>query len=141
MEVFTHTLVHRCARLQEKVLGPVRQELGLGPGQPRLLRAVKSMGPCPQGKLAGELGIDPAAVSRTVDLLVRNGFLSRRQVDGRTVEIALTDKGEDAVAKWTAKCSGLNSMMAEGLTDGEVAMFRSLLERVWSNLKRMESEL
>ena len=72
MEPTFHLLLYRAFHAQRSYLYPRLRELGLGPGQPKLLEYLGSHGPCAQRELAEYFEIDPAAVSRMLDTLQKD---------------------------------------------------------------------
>ena len=64
MENTFHMLLYRAMHAQRSYLRPCLRELGLGTGQPKLLRFLSSHGPCRPKEIADYFEIDPAAVSR-----------------------------------------------------------------------------
>lgn len=110
-------------------------KLGLGPGQPRMLSYLAVHGTSAQRDIARYYGIDPAAVSRMLDSLVKGGFV---QVvpgkDRRCRAVELTDKGRAAVVKWDRMCARLDRVMVEGLSAEERVQLDDLLGRVAKNL-------
>ena len=83
MERTFHMLLYRAFHAQRNFLRPSLGELGLGPGQPKLLNYLMNRGPCRQRELADYFEIDPAAVCRMLDCLQKSGFVTRR-ADGQS---------------------------------------------------------
>ena len=77
MENTFHMLLYRAMHAQRSYLRPCLRELGLGTGQPKLLRFLSSHGPCRPKEIADYFEIDPAAVSRMLDALEKGGFVTR----------------------------------------------------------------
>ena len=77
MENTFHMLLYRAMHAQRSYLRPCLRELGLGTGQPKLLRFLSSHGPCRPKEIADYFEIDPAAVSRMLDVLEKGGFVTR----------------------------------------------------------------
>ena len=67
MEKTFHMLLYRAFHAQRAALRPHMAELGLGPGQPKLLSYLAAHGPSRQKQLADYFDVDPAAVSRMVE--------------------------------------------------------------------------
>ncbi len=68
--------------------------------QYRMLVVLASQGPQRVVDLAGELGVQPSTVSRTVERLVRRGLVQRRQragTDRRVVWVLLAENGQALV--------------------------------------------
>lgn len=132
-----HSLVFQLWRRQNNALQPIRDKLGLGPGQPRLLVKLSQLGPCSQNRLSQEMEADPASVSRMVELLCKAGFLSRSEdeADRRSNIISLTDKGMEAAAIWQAGCQKVSNTMLKGFTADEEECFRAFLDKAARNLE------
>ena len=95
MERTFHLLLYRAFHAQRNFLRPSLGELGLGPGQPKLLNYLMNRGPCRQRELADYFEIDPAAVCRMLDCLQKSGFVTRR-ADGQSRRrdvVELTEAG------------------------------------------------
>lgn len=115
---------------------PYLAELGLGPGQPRMLSYLAVHGVSTQRDIARHFRIDPAAVSRMLDTLGRAGFV--RIVPGedrRRRAVELTEKGTDALAVWDHVCAATDEVMLAGFAPEERATLRGLLDRVQNNMR------
>ena len=94
-----HMQVSMTFHLMRSCNHPYLPELGLGPGQPRILSYLAVHGTSPQRDIASYFSIDPAAVSRMLDTLGRAGFV--RQVPGedrRRRAVELTARGARTAA-------------------------------------------
>lgn len=110
-------------------------ELGLGPGQPKLLVYLTVHGPTGQRELADYFDTDPAAISRMTDALVRSGFVtSAPGRDRRTRVLAATESGRTAAEAWDRSCAQEEEIMLAGFTAKERAAFVGYLMRVRANL-------
>ena len=67
MRYAIHTLLARTAHAQRNYLRPYLKEMGLSPGQPKVLRYLAAMGPSSQRDLAYHCDVDPSAISRMLD--------------------------------------------------------------------------
>lgn len=111
-------------------------ELGLGPGQPKLLVYLTLYGPSGQRELADYFETDPAAISRMTDVLVRDGFVaSVPGRDRRTRVVAVTDRGRAAAMAWERSCAEEERIMLDGFTAEERAAFDDYLTRVRANMR------
>ena len=112
--------------------------LGLGPGQPRMLSYIGVHAPCTRADLAAHYRIDPAAVTRMLDALERNGFIAsvpaRPGADRRKKAVELTERGRATLGLWDVACAQADEVMTEGFTPAERAQLSDLLERVCRNL-------
>ena len=114
-------------------------ELGLGPGQPKLLVYLAIHGPCGQRELADYFETDPAAISRMTDALVRDGFVtSAPGRDRRTRVLAITGRGRAAAMAWDRACMEEEQIMLAGFTPEERALFADYLTRVRTNMRVAE---
>jgi DNA-binding MarR family transcriptional regulator len=108
-------------------------ELGLSFTQVKTLHALRtSAAPLSVGELAEQLGISPPTTSRTVECLLRKGWLERREDehDRRMKRVTLTDEGERiAGAIADARMQGLEAFAAS-LTDEQRARLAAALEEI-----------
>lgn len=137
MEKMFHMLVYRTFHAQRNYLRGYLGELGLGTGQPKLLGYLFRHGPSCQRAIADYFEIDPAAVSRMLDSLCKNGFVTRRvNADNRRADVLeLTDKGRRAHAAWQEKCAQAEQVMLRGFSEDERARFADFLARAYQNFK------
>ncbi len=108
--------------------------------QVRLLKILRHE-PRSLGELAGRHGVTPSTMSRSVDVLVRRGWVSRESdpADRRQVILQLTDAGRAAQAAMdqhaedslTRLIDELGDVEREKLFDGLHAL-HALLERKWA---------
>lgn len=131
-----HTLLSRTAHVMQNDMRPYLQKLGLSPGQPKVLRHLATRGPCSQRTLADACEVDPAAISRMLEGLERNGFLLRRpsQSDRRSGAVELTDRGREALSAWEGQLRELEERMLRDFTPRERAQLADLLERAYHNM-------
>ena len=137
MERTFHMLLYRAFHAQRNFLRPSLGELGLGPGQPKLLNYLMNRGPCRQRELADYFEIDPAAVCRMLDSLEKGGFVTRHpdETDKRRDLIELTPAGQEAYTQWEDNCLKMEERMLSGFTPEERANFSEYLARAYQNLK------
>ena len=64
-----HMLLYRAYHAQTNYLRPRMAQLGLGPGQPKLLAYLAVHGTSTQHEMAAFFEVDDAAISRMLDLL------------------------------------------------------------------------
>lgn len=110
-------------------------ELGLGPGQPKLLVYLTLHGPSGQRELADYFETDPSAISRMADALVRDGFVTSVPGHDRRARIlAVTDRGRAAAITWDRVCWDEEQIMLDGFSIEERTAFADYLTRVRANL-------
>ena len=129
-----HMRLSRAFHLMKSSTRAVARELGLGPGQPRVLSYIAVHGVSTQREIARFFVIDPSAVSRMLDQLEKNGFLvAVPGRDRRSRALDLTDKGRSAMETWDRECARVDSVMLAGFSDAERAQLADLLDRVRDN--------
>ena len=140
MEQRFHMLLYRAFHAQRNRLRPRLRELGLGPGQPKLIAYLYRHGPCSQKELARYFEVDPAAVSRMLEVLQRGGFLTRRADEScrRRELVELTEAGQEAACLWDSACREMEEQMLLGFAPEERERFASYLVRARQNLRTGE---
>ena len=132
-----HMRLMRTFHAQRTYLRPRVDELGLGPGQPKMLVYLAVHGPSSQREVADFFECDPGAVSRMFDSLERAGFVtSAPGRDRRTKALELTERGRAAADSWDAICADEQEVMLAGFSPEERAAFADLLTRARANLWR-----
>ena len=140
LEQTFHLLLYRAFHAQRYHLRQNLAPLGLGSGQPKLLAYLAAKGPCHQRELAAYYEVDPAAVSRMLEALERNGFVTRQpdQASRRRDLVEITDKGRRAHEQWEARCGELEQVMLSDFTAQERSQFFDYLTRARRNLRDFE---
>ncbi len=135
MERTFHMLLYRAFHAQRNYLRPCLNEIGLCPGQPKLITYLATNGPCRQRQLAEYLEVDPAAISRMLESLQKGGFVCLQEDDTnrRCKLVALTDRGREANALWRQNCGEIEEIMLQGFTRQEREQFADYLTRVRQN--------
>lgn len=89
------------------------------------------VGEMSQREIADELGKDPAAISRALSYLERNGFISRRQVNGCKNGIVLTRKYHDMKPSVEKAIIAATSKARAGMGDDEYSAGISFLIKIY----------
>lgn len=79
MKVSFYMLLYRAFHAQRKCLRPFMAELGLAPGQPKVLLYLAGHDGCMQKDVAEHCDIEPATTSRVLDTLEKTVLLSARR--------------------------------------------------------------
>ncbi len=133
----THMRISRIFHAMKTDTRACARELGLGPGQPRILSYLATRGVSTQREIAKYLVIDPSAVSRMLDALERGGFVeSVPGRDRRCRSLEITAQGREAVRRWDAECYRVDELMLAGFTPEERTQFNKLLDRARCNIMR-----
>ena len=131
-----HMRLLRALHAQRTFLRARLGELGLGPGQPKLLVYLAVQGSANQREIADFFECDPGAVSRMLDALARAGFVTAAPGrDRRTRSVQLTERGREAAVAWDECCDEEVEAALAGFSPAERAQFMDYLARAHANLR------
>lgn len=138
MRLTLNQLLFRTSQAKDEVLLPVLTELGLGRGQPRILTYLLDHESGTQNEIANYFEVDPASVSRMVETLRKNGFITRTAIEDcrRSNKLELTDKGKSTAEIWREKYRALESKLLAGFSEEEKHRLEELLQRVLDNARK-----
>lgn len=134
--------IYRLFHAQRAILRREGAALGLGTGQPKLLFYLLTHGSCMQKELAEYFEVDPAAVSRMLLALEREGFISRDAGSPRRRcgLVELTEKGREAAQAWSDCGARFDERLLRGFSPEEKERFADYLYRAYANLRSEEAE-
>ncbi|WP_182880089.1 MarR family winged helix-turn-helix transcriptional regulator [Microbispora sp. H10949] len=120
------------------LLAALLAEIGLYPGQDRVLNALWANGPMSQNRLAAAVGIDMSTMTKSLQRLERSGFVSRAPSprNRRISVVSTTPKGDTLRAEVRRVEEELHRRLSDGLTPEQVETLRSLLGVVRRNVCR-----
>ena len=124
-----------------RIVDQAMSSAGLSLARAKVLMRLDSHGPMNQATLAGLLGFAPRSVTETVDLLERDGLVTRAEDphDRRARIVALTAAGRDAFeAAMIVRTKTMDEIFGV-LTPAERAQLVSLLTTVRTNLVQGET--
>jgi DNA-binding MarR family transcriptional regulator len=100
--------------------------------QLKLLRLVARQDPLTIGDVAAFLGISNAAASKSVDRLVRGGFLCRAEAraDRRATEVSLSEEGRALLDDFEARSSAALLRLLSGVTPRQMRDISGGLDRL-----------
>ncbi len=115
---------------------------GLSLGRAKVLMRLESHGPMNQATLAGLLGFAPRSVTETVDVLEREGLVTRTEDpnDRRARIVSLTDAGQEACATAAAVRTKTMNEIFGVLSPTQRAQLVSLLSTVRTNLVQGDTD-
>lgn len=90
--------------------------------------------------LSQAIGLDKAAVSRSLGLLESRGLVRTRGAAGRRIETALTSQGWVMHRRVLDVALQREARLLTGLSDGEVDLLIALLNRLLANLPLIEAD-
>lgn len=147
-ETFT-VLINRISRNIRKIKNHEMAEYNLRSAHVSCLYYVYTLNGATATDLCERCEEDKATISRAVDYLESNGFLTCESKSAKRYKspLILTEKGNEAGKKIADKISGVLDAISDGLTDEErVAFYRSLsiisesLEAVSKNARQLKKE-
>jgi DNA-binding MarR family transcriptional regulator len=114
-------------------------ERGLTLTRAHVLWVLGEAGEVTQRQLATTLKVTPRNVTALVDALEETGFVHRtaHPTDRRAVVVALTDKGQAAVATLNAETTNFALTLFGDLTDGELSTFHGILNSIGQKLSAL----
>jgi len=100
-----------------------------------ILSAIRNDGKNTPAALASFIGIDPAAITRHLTRLEKNGLLVREQstTDRRSVNLRLTRKGSRLLPKLIADSKATNAKFLTGLRTTEKETLHELIQKMLAN--------
>lgn len=131
-----HTALNRTYHAQKNRTRPGMAEIGLSPGQPKVLTYLTQNNHCMQKEIATALDIEPATVSQILsnmdgaDLIRRSECAESR----RAGSISITAKGRELHKEWRKLCSEIEEVSMQGFTPDEREQFLDYLCRMYRNL-------
>ena len=126
------------ARLNEKIVGEVSREHGMNSTELGILMFLANN---PQYDTAKEIveyrGMTKSCVSKAVDSLVRQGYLSTREddADRRITHLVLEEQAGLAIAEGLQAQERLMAYICQGLSAEEMEGFCKIYNRIMENTK------
>jgi DNA-binding MarR family transcriptional regulator len=111
-----------------------QHDLNVTAAQGRLLYLVERHGLSHAADISRVCYVDPTAVTRLINRLVRDGLLTRTQskVDRRVLRLVLTPQGQRVADRMPAIFSNVYNDLLAGFSAEEVASFKEMLLRMLS---------
>lgn len=116
------------------------QEIGLLPGQPRILEYLSTDDGCSQTAICEAWELDKSTVTGLAKRMERDGLIHIEQTDNdkRKKKLYLTPKGSELSSKMQNYVEWLDKMAFSGFSEEEQKQFMELLERMYQNLKEVD---
>ena len=136
MPVQLHMALYNTYHAQKNRLRPGMSDIGLSPGQPKILNYLSRRNNCMQKDIAEALDIEPATVSRILNNMVEAGLVQRAAPGARkrAESISITEKGRDAFIQWQQLCGQMEAAAMKDFTPFERGQFIEYLCRMYANL-------
>ncbi|MXO72737.1 MarR family winged helix-turn-helix transcriptional regulator [Alteraurantiacibacter buctensis] len=119
-----------------------RQHFGLSVPEWRVMAVLGDSGPLTQRELTRRTLMDKVAVNRACKVLEERGLAARTPnvQDGRSHHLGLTDTGKAMHGQIMPLALEMERRVFTGFTAEEMAHFRSLLERVRTQVGEVDSD-
>jgi MarR family transcriptional regulator, organic hydroperoxide resistance regulator len=135
-DVFIY-LIERTERQTKKFANAALKAEGIEitPEQWVLLKRISEREIINQRELAELSFKDPASVTRTLDLLEKNGLVRREDMAGdrRAYNLFLSDAGTDLVKRITPIAQLVRAHGLRGISEDELAQFKRTLNKIYEN--------
>ena len=128
------------ARRQTRCLAAMHSaEFGLSVNGWKLLSVIEYYGPLSASEAGAHTSLEPAKVTRGIDMLAAQGLVRRREdpVDRRRTVLSLSAKGRRIYEKIEKVSRGLERALLRGLTANE----QKLLDLMLDKLERRSSKI
>ena len=111
--------------------------VGLTLARARVVTTLARMEGATQAELASALEIEPPTLKRQLEALERDGFIERRPIgtDARKRALFLTPRAR--AARTTRFIENVRAELMEGVSPGEQAVVRRVLERIADNCEKL----
>lgn len=131
--------LYQTARMYSKTLNSTISSYGIFSSEWTLLHIVFTKGECSQSDMIRHLGVEPAAVSKTLSKMERKGIIHRESHHSRRGKfVTLTEKGRELCENLTAKVvEHRQKALADIPTSQRQELFH-LLQTVEKNLDETE---
>lgn len=132
----TITRLQATARLSRTALASRLLDHGFYAGQDQIMLALAQEDGQTPGQLALRLGVRPPTITKTINRLQAQEFLSKRasDSDARQAHIFLTEAGRDAIRAIEKSVRKTEKQALKGLDKKEQKTLAKLLARVEANL-------
>jgi DNA-binding MarR family transcriptional regulator len=124
------------------LIGAFGRQVGIRQARLELLAQLRHADEVSQAKLQQRLGVDGAAITRTLKPLEAEGLVTRRADprDNRFTLVALTEVGRCLVDDVMARRAPFEALVTDGLSEDELAVFRRCLERMRANVRALPDD-
>ena len=131
-----HLIILKAFHAQRNQVRPYMAELGLSPGQPKILGLLTLRDRCMQKELAAACEIEPATISRLLSTMESAGLIQREPAPGdrRAECISITSAGKQAQKKMQYHFDQVENISLSGFTETEKKQFVEYLCRMYHNL-------
>lgn len=141
MESLHYLLMKAHVNLNRWILNEAA-ELGLSPGQPKVLEYLMEWGESNQKTIADYCEIEQATVGSILTRMERDGLIARTQREGnrRSLYVSLTPKGREMGERMAEVFRRADALAAAELSEEERTLLPVLLEKVYCSVSGEKGE-
>lgn len=141
MEPVHYLLMKANTMVHQQILARAA-EIGLTPGQPKVLECLMAHEGCDQKTLSAHCAVKPSTAGDILAGMEKKGLIERRQIDGnrRSWRVYLTDRGREAAAEMAAIFDRADAFALQGLDPAEADQLRTLLKRMIGAMEAEQQE-
>lgn len=131
-----HNVMITQSRLNQAITARVR-ELGLLPGQPKILECLLPADGCTQKEIALECALDKSTVTALLHKMEADGLVRRQkgEADRRESRIFLTKKGKETAEKTQRIMDEVEETARQGISREEAEAALAVLAKIRRNLE------
>ena len=121
MSLELHSAFGRTFHALKNTARPGMTEIGLTPGQPKILHFLSAHSCCMQKEIAQALDIEAATVSQVLNKMAQEGLVQKSSpAERRRAEsVSITEKGKKYFEKWQKLCRQVDEISLAGFTQEE----------------------
>jgi DNA-binding MarR family transcriptional regulator len=136
MKTNLEMVLARTFHAQKNKIRPSMADIGLSPGQPKVLDYLSRRSNCMQKDIAAALDIEPATVSQILGKMEQAGLIKRSEptVRRRAESVSMTEKGREYYEKWQLLCKEVEEISLKGFSQSEKEQYLDYLNRMYRNL-------
>ncbi|WP_462247862.1 MarR family winged helix-turn-helix transcriptional regulator [Ekhidna sp.] len=125
----------RAMKAQRKAKNRFFKKLGLDitSDQWIILKRLSEIESQTQKELADAVSKDPASITRSLDIIEKDGLIERISADRRSFKVMLTKKGSELVKRVIPEAVKYRNKGIEGLSDDEMQVFKKVLNTIHAN--------
>ncbi|MEO1254886.1 MAG: MarR family transcriptional regulator [Bacteroidota bacterium] len=122
-------------KAQNKAKNRLFKELGISltSDQWIILKRLSEVEVQTQRELAESVFKDPASLTRSLDILEKDGLTERKSADRRSFTVHLTPKGKELVDRVIPEAAKFRLKGIAGVSDEEMKVFRKVLHTIYTN--------
>lgn len=140
MENSIHYKLREChTNCQKTIIGRIKENTDLRPGEPKILEFLLEHEPCEQKQIATGCSLDSASVTGILGRMEKRGLVKRENMNGnrRSLYVSMTDEGRRLSKVVEDTFLSVDSAAIRGMSEDEVSEFMRLLGIINNNLTEL----